>query len=243
MFKVENISKRYANSELSAVTEVSFEVGPGQLLSLLGESGSGKTTLLRLIAGLETPDCGSITSNGVRLVGQGSWVEPEKRNVGLVFQGGALFPHMTVGKNVAYGLKDKAKNEVEAIVAENLELVKLSDKASRYPHEISAGERQRIALIRAIVQKPDIILLDEPYSNLDAGLTIDLRDQVKAILLAKGMTGILVTHDPLDAQHFADKIAILRNGKLLQFGYQKEVSEFPNCSYCSMLINGVREGL
>lgn len=240
MFKVENISKRYAQSELQAVKHISFEVAPGQLLSLLGESGSGKTTLLRLIAGLEKPDEGSIKSNGITLVDAHKWVEPEKRRIGLVFQGGALFPHMTVTKNIAYGLKGNPEAKITSIVNEHLELVKLPDKGHRYPHELSAGERQRVALVRAIAQKPDLILLDEPYSNLDTGLTCEVRDQVRSILREKGMTGILVTHDPQDAQHFADKIAILRNGELLQFGLQQEVSDCPNCSYCAMLINGAR---
>ena len=241
MLEVLNLSKSYSGNEVAAVHNVSFKVDSGELLSLVGESGSGKTTLLRMIAGLEIPDRGCIHTDRGCLCDQDAWVAPEKRRIGLVFQGGALFPHMSVAQNMSYALGKLPAGEAEQLIEEHLKLVQLGGKGKRYPHELSGGERQRVALARALVAKPDLILLDEPYSNLDTALTADLREQVRDILRAKQMTGILVTHDPADARHFADRIAILRKGSLIQLGAVQEVVDHPCDAYCSLLIRGRAE--
>jgi iron(III) transport system ATP-binding protein len=238
MLEVQNISKSFSGDNLPAVHDVSFRVAAGELLSLVGESGSGKTTLLRMIAGLEIPDCGLIRTNRGCLSGDKDWVVPEKRQIGLVFQGGALFPHMSVAQNLAYAMGQLPKSELQDRVEEYLKLVQLEGKSKRYPHELSGGERQRVALARALAAKPDIILLDEPYSNLDVALTADLREQVRAVLQQKKITGVLVTHDPADARHFADRIAIMRKGVLVQLGLVKDVIDHPCDMYCSLLIRG-----
>ena len=238
MLEVQNISKSFPGNVVAAVHDVSFRVATGELLSLVGESGSGKTTLLRMIAGLEVPDCGEIRSHRGCLFGGQDWVAPEKRRIGLVFQGGALFPYMSVAQNISYAMGKRAKNELKDLVEEHLQLVQLSGKGDRYPHELSGGERQRVALARALAAKPDMILLDEPYSNLDVALTIDLREQVREVLRQQEMTAVLVTHTPQDARHFADRIVILRKGVLVQIGGVEEVVDAPCDDYCSLLIRG-----
>jgi iron(III) transport system ATP-binding protein len=238
MLEVQNISKSFSGNNVPAVHDVSFRVAAGELLSLVGESGSGKTTLLRMIAGLEIPDRGLIRTNRGCLSSDKAWVVPEERRIGLVFQGGALFPHMSVGQNLGYAMGQLPKSELQDRVDEYLKLVQLDGKSERYPHELSGGERQRVALARALAAKPDIILLDEPYSNLDVALTADLREQVRAVLQQKKITGVLVTHDPADARHFADRIAIMRKGVLVQLGLVKDVIDHPCDMYCSLLIRG-----
>lgn len=240
MLEVRKLSKSFAGNAVAAVHDVSFKIGDAELLSLVGESGSGKTTLLRMIAGLEIPDSGEIHTDRGCVYSEADWVVPEKRRIGLVFQGGALFPHMTVQQNLTYALSKESKGQAQEIVSEHLKLVQMDGKAARYPHELSGGERQRVALARALAAKPDMILLDEPYSNLDIALTADLRDQVRDILCEKQITGVLVTHDPADARHFADRIAVMRKGELVQLGAVKEVVDHPCDAYCSLLIRGHR---
>jgi iron(III) transport system ATP-binding protein len=238
MLEVQNVSKSFSGNDVPAVDDVSFRVAAGELLSLVGESGSGKTTLLRMIAGLEIPDRGQIRTNRGCLFGEKDWVVPEKRRIGLVFQGGALFPHMSVAQNLGYAMGQLPKSELRERIAEYLTLVQLDGKAKRYPHELSGGERQRVALARALAAKPDMILLDEPYSNLDVALTADLREQVRDVLQQKKITGVLVTHDAADARHFADRIAIMRKGVLVQLGLVQDVVDHPCDMYCSLLIRG-----
>lgn len=239
MLEIKNISKVYTKGTTSAVNDISFTVAEGELMSLVGESGSGKTTLLRLIAGLEKPTEGSIRYNGVNFASPKDWVGPAKRKIGLVFQGGALFPHMTAEENIGYALGPKASKEtIRKTAADLLERVHLPRMSNRYPHEFSGGEAQRVALARTLAAKPKIILLDEPYSNLDVVTTNKLREEIRSILRAEKMTGILVTHDPADARHFGDRVAILRNGQIEQIGSLDTVSNEPSCDYCRLLING-----
>jgi len=236
VLRIENICRHFNNVELPAVNEVSFTVGERELVSLVGESGSGKTTLLRLLAGLEKPTSGSIFCGDRCFVGPGKWLPPEKRRVGLVFQGGALFPHMTATQNIGYALGRVSKKIAETTAAELLERVHLPGMGDRYPHELSGGEAQRVALARALAAKPAIILLDEPYSNLDVSTTAKLREEIRSILLAEKMTGLLVTHNPADAQHFGQRIAILRQGTLQQIGTVDEITAQPANEYCRLLI-------
>ena len=221
------------------MNDISFTVAKGELISLVGESGSGKTTLLRMIAGLEKPTSGSIHCGGVCLAGDRSWIGPAKREIGLVFQGGALFPHMTAEQNIGYALGPKVSKEtIRKTAADLLESVHLDGMSHRYPHEFSGGEAQRVALARTLAAKPKIILLDEPYSNLDVVTTARLREEIRSILVAEKMTGILVTHDPADARHFGDRVAILQGGQIKQIDSLETVVKAPSCDYCRLLING-----
>jgi iron(III) transport system ATP-binding protein len=196
-------------------------VAPGELVALLGPSGSGKTTLLRVIAGLEAPDGGSVAIDGRTVVDGRTWVEPERRRVGMVFQDGALFPHLTVAANVAFG--EPAPDRAEECLA----LVGLADRASAYPHELSGGERQRVALARALAPDPDVVLLDEPFASLDAALRTSLREEVAAILRQQGASALLVTHDQQEALSLADVVVVMRDGVVEQVGSPTEVYARP----------------
>jgi iron(III) transport system ATP-binding protein len=217
------LSKRYG--PVQAVTNVSFTVEQGSLLSLVGPSGCGKTTTLRLIAGLETPDSGTITIGGSPVAGASAFVPPERRRVGLVFQDYALFPHMTVSRNIAYGLENGQANQKR--VDEVMEMVGLSRFSGRYPHELSGGEQQRVALARALAPKPVLVLLDEPFSNLDTALRTRVRSEVKRILRDAGTASIIVTHDQDEALSLADQAGVMLNGRIVQMGAPEEVYGHP----------------
>jgi len=200
-----------------AVAGASLRVDHGQLVALLGPSGSGKTTLLRAIAGFEVPDAGTVRIGGRLVAGDGAWEEPDRRRIGMVFQDGALFPHLTVGGNVGFGGPRTGR------VEECLELVGLADRARDYPHELSGGERQRVALARALAPDPEVVLLDEPFASLDAGLREALREEVAAILRAAGASALFVTHDQEEALSLADVVAVMRDGRIEQSGTPEEV--------------------
>ncbi|MBN1530723.1 MAG: ABC transporter ATP-binding protein [Thermoleophilaceae bacterium] len=206
-----------------AVQEVDLEIARGELVAVLGPSGCGKTTLLRLMAGFERPDAGSITVSGRELAGPSTFVPPESRRVGIVFQDYALFPHLTVEANVAFGLSRRERDERERITRTTLELVGLQHKAASHPHELSGGERQRVALARALAPAPELILLDEPFSSLDATLRGGLRREVELILRDAGATALLVTHDQEEALSLADRLAVMREGRIVQVGAPQEV--------------------
>jgi iron(III) transport system ATP-binding protein len=215
---VEGVAAAYG--EATVLRGVSLHVEPGEILALLGPSGCGKTTLLRCIAGLETTTGGRITI-GDRDVTSGRGVPAEKRRVGMVFQEGALFPHKTVEGNVGYGVeRGRARH---AASAATLRLVGLADKAGRMPGTLSGGEQQRVALARALAPEPGVILLDEPFSSLDAGLRWQLRSDVRRLLKSIGMTTILVTHDQDEALTFGDRVAVMRAGTIEQVGSPEAV--------------------
>ena len=217
--RVRGVDKSFAATR--AVVDASLTVDQGTLVALLGPSGSGKTTLLRLVAGFEEPDSGTIEVGGHLVAGPGAWEEPEKRRIGMVFQDGALFPHLTVAANVAFGEPRQGR------VAECLELVGLADRSGSYPHELSGGERQRIALARALATEPDVVLLDEPFAALDASLRTALRGEVASILRDAGVSALLVTHDQEEALSLADRIVMMRDGHVEQHGTPAEVYDRP----------------
>jgi iron(III) transport system ATP-binding protein len=215
---------------LRAVDGADVRVDHGQIVALLGPSGSGKTTLLRMIAGFEHPDAGAVAIGGRPVAGPGDWVEPERRRIGMVFQQGALFPHLTVAGNVGFGA---ARSER---VGETLGLVGLGGRAKAYPHELSGGERQRVALARALAADPEVILLDEPFAALDAGLRESLREEVAAILRSAGASALLVTHDQAEALSLADAVIVLREGRVEQVGSPEEVYDRPSSRWVAEFL-------
>jgi iron(III) transport system ATP-binding protein len=213
-----------------AVAGASLQVARGEMVALLGPSGSGKTTLLRLTAGFERPDAGAVSIGGRVVADHHAWVEPEDRRIGMVFQHGALFPHLTVGGNVAFGATGRERAD------RTLGLVGLGDRASAYPHELSGGERQRVALARALAAEPEVVLLDEPFAALDTGLRESLRDDVAAILREAGASALLVTHDQAEALSLADRIAVMRDGRIEQTGTPEEVYERPSSRWIAEFL-------
>lgn len=221
--RCEHLSKSY--SRTSAVRDVSLEVMNGEILALLGPSGCGKTTTMRLIAGFERLDAGCITIGERVVAGPGRFVPPEQRQVGMVFQNYALFPHLSVADNIAYGLKrgpDRA-----ARIHEVLTLVGLPGLQSRMPHELSGGQQQRVALARALAPQPQVLLLDEPFSGLDAALRDQVRGEVARILRASGATVIFVTHNQDEALYLGDRVAVMNNGYVEQLAKPEELFLHP----------------
>jgi len=216
-----------AFSEQVVLDSVDLEVQDQEFVAVLGSSGAGKSTLLRLIAGFEKPDAGSIELDGVGISDSSSVLAPEKRSIGIVPQDSALFPHLSVSQNVGFGLQGGSSQERQARVAELLELVELTGYANSKPEKLSGGQAQRVALARALAPKPKLILMDEPFSALDAELRTRLRLDVKAILKAEGATVVLVTHDQEEALSLADRVAVLRNGQIVQVGSPTEIYNSP----------------
>jgi iron(III) transport system ATP-binding protein len=229
---LDHLTHQFPKTRVPAVDQVSFTLHQGDMLALLGPSGCGKTTLLRLIAGFERPQAGTITLAERVVAGAGQWLPPEHRDVGMVFQDYALFPHLTVAENVAFGLRRRGhQQQVEQQVKEVLSLVGLTDLPQRYPHELSGGQQQRVALARALAPRPALVLLDEPLSNLDVQVRLQLRRDVRDILKATGATAIFVTHDQEEAMAIADQVAVMHQGWIEQQGsperlYQDPMSRF-----------------
>jgi iron(III) transport system ATP-binding protein len=221
--EVRNLVKHFHGTQQSAVNGISFELSSGEILALLGPSGCGKTTTLRIIAGLERPDSGMVRLNDRVVVSDSVFVPPEKRGVGMVFQDHALFPHLTVSENIAFGLRGQSPAEIKKTVGEMLHLVGLLPLAKRYPHVLSGGERQRVALARALAPHPVLVLMDEPFSSLDADLRMEMREHVRQILKSMQATVVFVTHDQDEALYMGDRLAVLQRGHLEQIGTPEEV--------------------
>lgn len=215
LLAIKDIQCRYGDKIV--VDDFSFSLEAGRIASLLGPSGCGKTTVLRAIAGFEPVTLGSISLAGDTISSPGHQLAPEDRQVGMVFQDYALFPHMNVGDNVAFGLHRRQAGERQAIVAELLRLVQLTEFAERYPHQLSGGQQQRVALARALAPNPRLLLLDEPFSNLDTELRRSLSLEVRDILRQRHTTAILVTHDRTEAFNVADEIGVMVDGRLQQW--------------------------
>jgi iron(III) transport system ATP-binding protein len=219
MIRLENVTRRFG--DVVAVDRASFCVERGEVVALLGPSGCGKTTLLRLVAGFERPDGGSVEIDGKTVASSsGAWVPPERRRVGMVFQDYALFPHLTVAENVGFGLPRRTR---PGRVPELLAIVGLEAHGRRYPHELSGGQQQRVALARALAPSPELVLLDEPWSNVDPFLRESLRTEVVDIIRPLGVTVVLVTHDREEAFSLADRIALMREGQVVQEGTSEEL--------------------
>lgn len=229
--EVRNLVKRFHGTAESAVNDISFEMSSGEILALVGPSGCGKTTTLRIIAGLERPDSGVVWLNGRVVASDSVFVPPEQRGVGMVFQDHALFPHLTVSENIAFGLRGKPAGETKTTVGEMLHLVGLLPLSKRYPHALSGGERQRVALARALAPRPVLVLMDEPFSSLDADLRMEMREHVRHILKSRRATVIFVTHDQEEALYMGDRLAVLQNGHLEQIGTPEEIFHLSNTHF------------
>lgn len=233
--RVENLSKKFG--DFSAVDDVSFAVEEGELVALLGPSGSGKSTILRIVAGLEKQDRGH-----VYLVGEDvTFLSPQKRKIGFVFQHYALFKHMTVEKNIAFGLEIRKKNKTQIInkTAELIDLVKLNGYEKHYPSQLSGGQRQRVALARALAPEPKVLLLDEPFGSLDAKVRKNLAKWIRQLHDRIHVTSIFVTHDQSEAIEIADKIIVINRGRVEQIGHASEVYENPRSKFVASFVGNV----
>lgn len=221
--RIENLSKRY--DDFWAVRDVSLEIEKGEFFGLLGASGSGKTTILRMLAGLETPNAGKIIFDEKDF----TRLEPEKRGFGLVFQNYALFPHLDVFENVAFGLKTRKmpSDEIKGKVADALNLVKLSGFEARRVDELSGGQQQRVAIARAVAIEPELLLFDEPLSNLDVALREETRGELRELVKNLNLTAVYVTHDQDEAFALCDRLAVIENGELSQTGTPREIYDCP----------------
>lgn len=230
-------TSRRGSSPVVALDGVDLDVRRGEFLAVLGPSGCGKTTLLRLVAGFEQPDAGTITLDGVPVAGPDVFVAPERRRVGIVVQDHALFPHLSVAGYVGFGLQghrgEPARRER---ITEVLKLVGLEDLANRYPSDLSGGQQQRVAIARALAPEPRVLLLDEPFANLDAALRVRLRLEVRDILRTAGATVMLVTHDQEEALSLADRVAVMNRGRLLQVGKPQDVYQHPTSPFVARFV-------
>ena len=233
---IRGLTKKFTDA--AAVDDLHLEIGDGEFVSLLGPSGCGKTTTLRLIAGFLQPDRGEIWVGGGVVSSPSHLVPPERRNMSMIFQSYAVWPHMTVAQNVAYGLKLKklTKQQIDAKVTKLLGVVHLSQLRDRYSSELSGGQQQRVALARALVVEPQILLMDEPLSNLDANLREEMRFEIRRLHEEFGITTIYVTHDQAEAMATSDRIAVLDQGRMVQVGPPAEIFDRPKTKFVAEFI-------
>jgi len=232
---LERVRKEFGS--VLAVDTFNLEVGAGEFVSFLGPSGCGKTTTLRMVAGFEQPSSGTIWLAGKDV----TFAKPNERNIGMVFQSYALFPNMTVGQNVGFGLKvrGRPKDEIDRRVQEMLELIQLRDLEKRYPYQLSGGQQQRVALARALAIRPQVLLLDEPLSALDAKIRIALRAEIRAIQKELGITAIYVTHDQEEALSISDRIVVMNVGEIEQVGTPFEIYNFPKTQFVANFVGSL----
>ena len=225
LLEINDVSVSFGDTEV--LSSISLELESKQLLAVLGASGAGKSTLMRLIAGFDSVGRGSIVLDGETLSDTSKTVAPERRSIGIVPQDSALFPHLNVSQNIGFGLSGLSKEAKAERVGELLRLIRMEEFASRMPQELSGGQVQRVALARALAPRPKLVLLDEPFSALDAELRGQLREEVRQVLRAEGATAVLVTHDQEEALSLADRVAVLREGKIIQVGSPSEIYNSP----------------
>ena len=248
LLSIRNITKRFARNLSPVVEDLSFEVHTGEIFALLGPSGCGKTTTLRLIAGFERADAGEICVDGQCFEGAKTHLPPEARDIGIVFQEYALFPHLNVLQNVAFGLKKLPPKLRDERVMTVLEMVGMTPFKNRKPYELSGGQQQRVALARSIAPSPKLILLDEPFSNLDAGMRHSTREEIRALLKDAEMSAVFVTHDQEEALCFADRLAVMQDGRIEQIGKPETVYHRPQTPFvadflgATNLIDGEAKG-
>jgi len=233
MIECRNLTKSYG--VLEAVSDFSLHLEEHEFLSILGPSGCGKSTLLRLIAGLEVPSRGQVLLEKREISGEKIILPPERRKFGMIFQDFALFPHLSIEKNIAYGVNG-SRSEKQKRVVELLKLISLQHLASKMPHQISGGEQQRIAVARALAPRPRLILMDEPFSNLDYQLRLQLRREIREILKHEGVATILVTHDQVEAITFSERVLLMHKGKLVQAGTPEEIYQQPQTLWASSFV-------
>jgi len=234
--KVENLEKFYSE-KLPLIKRLNFSVSKGEIISFIGESGSGKTTFLKCLAGLEEINSGVISLNGKVLNNNNTFVKPHLRKIGFVFQDYPLFPHINVIQNITLNLEKKFYNKIDYFI----ELTDLKSLKSRYPHELSGGEQQRVCLARALVREPDLLLLDEPFSNLDANIKSLIQDEIHRIIKKTQTTTILVTHDIRDTFNISDKILIFKAGILQQYDKPTEMYCNPANCYCAKILGDLNQ--
>ncbi|MEP0873434.1 ABC transporter ATP-binding protein [Trichocoleus desertorum AS-A10] len=237
ILQLDRVTKQFPTSSTAAVENVSLTLAQGDLLALLGPSGCGKTTLLRMIAGFEPLQSGAIALAGRTVASPGTWIPPEQRSVGMVFQDFALFPHLTVEQNVAFGLQKVADSaQIKARTADAIAQVRLQGLENRYPYELSGGQQQRVALARALAPRPALILLDEPLSNLDVQVRLRLREEIREVLKSAGISGVFVTHDQEEALAISDQVAVMQQGRLEQLGTPEEVYHHPASRFVAEFV-------
>ena len=237
--RLEHVWRRYG--ETNALQDVTLDVPAGKVLCLLGPSGCGKTTLLRIAAGIERPSSGSVLVDGQEVAGPNCFVPPEKRGVGLMFQDFALFPHLTIVDNVAFGLRSLTKSQGRAEAMHALQRVGLAQYAKEYPHILSGGEQQRVALARAIAPRPGVLLMDEPFSGLDSQLREAIREDTLAIVREAHATCIVVTHDAEEAMRMGDRVALMHDGRIVQTGTAPELYRAPTSLFAARTFSDLNE--
>ncbi|NKQ41251.1 MAG: ABC transporter ATP-binding protein [Sulfurovum sp.] len=227
MLSIKNISKSFADKKV--LENISMNINKGEIVSLLGKSGSGKSTLLNIIAGFEVSDSGSCVYAEQTIFDNKHFVEPQNRNIGFVFQNYALFPHLSVAKNITFGISNRDKEYQKHKASELLELIGMKEMGAKYPHQLSGGQQQRVAIARVLARQSDLILFDEPFSSIDTELKLALIEEITHIVRSQNKTAIFVTHCPREALFISDKIAYIENGTLAQYDEPKELVSSPSC--------------
>ncbi|NOH47090.1 ABC transporter ATP-binding protein [Vibrio rotiferianus] len=233
---IKNLTCQY--DDQTVLESLSLEVEQGQIVCLLGASGCGKTTLLKAIAGLLPLSSGQMSLNCLTIDDGENWLPPEQRNIGMIFQDYALFPHLTVAENIAFGLKNETAQQKLIKVEEMLDLVHLKGYGDRYPHQLSGGQQQRVAIARSLAYKPDLLLLDEPFSNIDTQVRHELIREIRKIFKEQGVTAIFVTHSREEAFAFADKMAVMNHGVIEQYGTASELYYQPSSKFVADFLGG-----